>query len=129
MQHMIRPSESCKMRVGMAILLVAVALGRVEAVQVPPTHRVKTLSIKTPYKGTALPHRVTGGDDTPQQTSPHTTSGPGGPTLYPLMMWHSWGLFTHEDEVNEANMKEMGDALVSSGMADAGYATLNVVRA
>lgn len=46
---------------------------------------------------------------------------------YPPMMWHSWGLFTHENEVNEANMKQMGDALVSSGMAAAGYDTLNVV--
>lgn len=47
---------------------------------------------------------------------------------FPPMMWHSWGLFTHEDEVNEANMKEMGDALVASGLASAGYDTINVVR-
>jgi alpha-galactosidase len=46
---------------------------------------------------------------------------------YPPMQWHSWGLFTHEDLVTEANMKEMGDALVSSGMAAAGYDTVNVV--
>lgn len=43
------------------------------------------------------------------------------------MMWHSWGLYTHEDEVNEANMKEMGNALVRSGMATAGWDTINVV--
>lgn len=47
---------------------------------------------------------------------------------YPPLMWHSWGLFTHDDEVNEENMKAMGDALVSSGMAAAGYDTVNVVR-
>ena len=47
---------------------------------------------------------------------------------YPPLMWHSWGLFTHDDEVNEENMKAMGDALVLSGMAAAGYDTVNVVR-
>jgi hypothetical protein len=41
--------------------------------------------------------------------------------------WHSWGLFTHEDLVTESNMLEMAEALVSSGMADAGYDTVNVV--
>ena len=47
---------------------------------------------------------------------------------YPPLMWHSWGLFTHDDDVNEDNMKAMGDALVLSGMAAAGYDTVNVVR-
>ena len=46
---------------------------------------------------------------------------------YPPMQWHSWGLFTHEDLVTQANMEEMADALVESGMAAAGYATVNVV--
>jgi hexosaminidase len=46
---------------------------------------------------------------------------------FPPMQWHSWGLFTHEGLVTEARMLEMADALVSSGMAAAGYATLNVV--
>ena len=46
---------------------------------------------------------------------------------YPPLMWHSWGLFTHDDEVNEENMKAIGDALVTSGMATAGYDTVNVV--
>jgi hypothetical protein len=50
------------------------------------------------------------------------------PAPYPPLMWHSWGLFTHDDEVNEENMKAMGDALVLSGMAAAGYDTVNVVR-
>ena len=44
---------------------------------------------------------------------------------YPPMQWHSWGLFTHEDLVTQANMEEMADALVESGMAAAGYATVN----
>ena len=43
------------------------------------------------------------------------------------MQWHSWGLFTHEDLVTQANMEEMADALVASGMASAGYDTVNVV--
>ena len=46
---------------------------------------------------------------------------------FPPMMWHSWGLFTHEDLVTEANMNEMADALISSGMARAGYDAVNVV--
>ena len=46
---------------------------------------------------------------------------------YPPMQWHSWGLFTHEDLVTEANMQEMAEALVSSGMAAPGFDTLNVV--
>ena len=36
------------------------------------------------------------------------------------------GLFTHEDGVNETNMGEIADALISSGMAAAGYDTVNV---
>ena len=64
-------------------------------------------------------------------------AGPGAPpprkltpaeiAPYPPMQWHSWGLFTSDDLVNEANMEEMAEALVSSGMAAAGYDTLNVV--
>lgn len=46
---------------------------------------------------------------------------------YPPMAWHSWGLFTHENLVTEANMQEMAEALVSSGMVAAGYDTVNVV--
>ena len=40
---------------------------------------------------------------------------------FPPMQWHSWGLFTYEDLVNEQNMGEIADALISSGMAAAGY--------
>ena len=46
---------------------------------------------------------------------------------YPPMQWHSWGLFTHEDLISEKNMEEMASALISSGMAAAGYSTINVV--
>jgi hypothetical protein len=46
---------------------------------------------------------------------------------YPPMQWHSWGLFTHEGLITEANMLEMAEALISSGMAAAGYSTVNVV--
>lgn len=44
-----------------------------------------------------------------------------------ILQWHSWGLFTHEDLVTEANMNEMADGLISSGMAAAGWDTVNVV--
>lgn len=46
---------------------------------------------------------------------------------YPPMMWHSWGLFTSEDLSNEANMQMIALALIESGMAKAGYDTINVV--
>ena len=45
---------------------------------------------------------------------------------YPPMQWHSWGLFTSEDLVTEANMNEMAEALVSSGLAKKGYKYVNV---
>lgn len=40
---------------------------------------------------------------------------------------HSWNTFCAEDMVNESNMREMADALLSNGMAAAGYRTVNVV--
>jgi hypothetical protein len=46
---------------------------------------------------------------------------------YPPMHWHSWNTFCGEDEVNETNMREMAEAVLSSGLAAAGYDTLNVV--
>ena len=46
---------------------------------------------------------------------------------YPPMQWHSFGLFTGDDEINESNMLEIAAALVSTGMAAAGYDTINVV--
>jgi alpha-galactosidase len=49
------------------------------------------------------------------------------PLPYPPMHWHSWNTFCKENAVNETNMKEMADALISTGMTDAGYDTVNVV--
>ena len=46
---------------------------------------------------------------------------------YPPMHWHSWNQFSGEATVTDANMREIADALVSSGMASAGYDTVNVV--
>eukprot|EP01050_Picozoa_sp_SAG11_P009544 SAG11_NODE_907_length_6599_cov_13.219231_2_plen_104_part_00 len=46
---------------------------------------------------------------------------------YPPMQWHSFQLFQGDDEISEANMLEMARALQSSGMAAAGYSTINVV--
>lgn len=70
-------------------------------------------------------------------SSAHGSSGGGAPPFrartpaevapYPPMHWHSWGLYTHEDLVNETNMGEMAEALIASGMAAAGYDTINVV--
>ena len=46
---------------------------------------------------------------------------------YPPMHWHSWNTFCAEDMTNHTNMKEMADALISTGMAAAGYTMVNVV--
>ena len=39
--------------------------------------------------------------------------------------WHSWNTFTGENIVNYTNMKEMADALISTGMAEADPAADN----
>ena len=46
-------------------------------------------------------------------------------TELPVPSRASWSQFTNENLVNEANMMEMANALVSSGMAQAGYDTVN----
>eukprot|EP00038_Savillea_parva_P031693 m.89557 g.89557 ORF g.89557 m.89557 type:complete len:579 (+) comp9808_c0_seq1:91-1827(+) len=46
---------------------------------------------------------------------------------YPPMHWHSWNTFYGENRVNESNMREMADALISTGMVAAGYDMVNVV--
>ena len=46
---------------------------------------------------------------------------------YPPMHWHSWNQFSGEGTVTDATMREIGDALVATGMAAAGYDTVNVV--
>ena len=43
------------------------------------------------------------------------------------MHWHSWNTFCAENMVNGTNMREMADALLSTGLAAAGYRTVNVV--
>jgi alpha-galactosidase len=48
-------------------------------------------------------------------------------TPYPPMHWHSWNTFCKENAVNEENMKEIADSLISTGMAAAGYDMVNVV--
>ncbi len=42
----------------------------------------------------------------------------------PPMGWNSWNKF--EDRVNDATVREMADAMVTSGMRDAGYVYLNI---
>eukprot|EP00729_Bicosta_minor_P013060 gene13060-16750_t len=46
---------------------------------------------------------------------------------YPPMHWHSWNQFSGEGTVTDTNMRSIADALVSTGMAHAGYDTVNVV--
>jgi alpha-galactosidase len=53
---------------------------------------------------------------TPAEVAPH-----------PPMQWHSFGEFNRHDDVNEANMLGAAGGLISSGMAAAGYDTINVV--
>lgn len=43
------------------------------------------------------------------------------------MHWHSWNQFSGEGTVTDTNMRSIADALVSTGMAHAGYDTVNVV--
>lgn len=49
------------------------------------------------------------------------------PAAYPPMHWHSWNTFCKENAVNEQNMRQMADSLISTGMAAAGYDMVNVV--
>jgi len=44
--------------------------------------------------------------------------------LTPPLGWNSWNVFT--GSINEAMLLEMADAMVSSGMRDAGYTYLNI---
>jgi alpha-galactosidase len=43
------------------------------------------------------------------------------------MHWHSWNQFSGEGTVTDANMREISAALISTGMANVGYDTVNVV--
>jgi alpha-galactosidase len=42
----------------------------------------------------------------------------------PPMGWNSWNHF--KADINEQNIKEMADAMVTSGLRDAGYVYLNL---
>lgn len=42
----------------------------------------------------------------------------------PLMGWASWNVFYHD--INEAKIKAQADAMVSTGLADAGYRYINI---
>jgi len=42
----------------------------------------------------------------------------------PLMGWASWNVFYHD--INETKIKAQADAMVSSGLADAGYRYINI---
>ncbi|MCS6819460.1 MAG: alpha-galactosidase, partial [Chitinophagales bacterium] len=44
--------------------------------------------------------------------------------LTPPMGWNSWNVFAHE--VNEKIIIEMADAMIASGMKDAGYQYINI---
>jgi hypothetical protein len=75
-----------------------------------------------------LPHRVVYSMDPSSlcQCAPNRVACPGCTALH-CTCRHSWNTFCAEDMVNESNMKEMADALMSSGMVAAGYSTVNVV--
>jgi len=45
--------------------------------------------------------------------------------LTPPMGWNSWNFFEC-DKINETVIKEMADAMVSSGMKDVGYEYINL---
>src|ERR1039457_2385823 len=46
------------------------------------------------------------------------------PALTPQMGWNSWNKFA--DKVNEQLIRETADAMVASGMKDAGYQYVNI---
>ena len=47
-----------------------------------------------------------------------------GYALTPPMGWNSWNKFNRN--VNDKNVREMADAIVSSGMRDAGFIYVNI---
>ena len=63
------------------------------------------------------------------QTSaePVKTIPPAQLVPYPPMQWHSWNLFCGEGLLTDADMREMAQALINTGMAAAGYDTVNLV--
>ncbi len=57
-------------------------------------------------------------------SAPLTLALNNGLALTPPMGWNSWNIF-HEN-INETQIKQIADAMVSSGMRDAGYVYLNL---
>ena len=61
-----------------------------------------------------------------QVTQPRKTPAEVAP--FPPMQWHSFGEIPNGDgQIDEALLMECADALISTGMAEAGYDTINVV--
>lgn len=67
----------------------------------------------------ALPSDGTAHPFIPSPPQP-ASAGWGLSTVVCAQHWHSWNTFTGENIVNYTNMKEMADALISTGMAEAG---------
>ena len=61
------------------------------------------------------------------QGPPAARKTPAEVAPYPPMQFHSFGEFKEHDEINEANMLGIAAALQTSGLAEAGYDTINVV--
>src|SRR5512136_2320980 len=57
----------------------------------------------------------------PQGQNPRSHAEIDGLALTPPMGWYPWNIFGEEPQ-NETLIKEIADALVASGMKDAGYA-------
>ena len=53
-----------------------------------------------------------------------TNANPDSLVLTPPMGWNSWNIFP--ENINEHQIKEIADAMVSSGMRDAGYIYINL---
>ena len=60
----------------------------------------------------------------PRSTPPHRPLPPDGQALKPPMGWNSWNHF--ETRVDDATVRAIADALVSSGLRDAGYVYVNI---
>ena len=71
-----------------------------------------TLLLVAPALAQTDPNRL------PPHLEPHRTAN--GLALTPPMGWNSWNRFACN--VNEAIVRRVADAMVSSGMRDAGYA-------
>jgi alpha-galactosidase len=86
-------------------------------------------SLVGPYKN--LERTATRGEDSEIPTLPAVIPLPSlrpvpknGLALSPPMGWNSWNLFA--DKVDDQTVRTMADAMVSSGMRDAGYVYVNI---